>query len=204
MNEKTMQNALSKIGYGLYVLSAKLGGKDNACIVNSFMQISSTAPTLCSLAVNKQSLTHEMVFGSKEFNISVITLDADFDFFKKFGMQSGRDVDKFSACKNIYRAKNGIIYIKKECNSYMSFEVIQMEDVGTHTLFLAKLVENAVLNDKESITYSYYHKHTKKSGEVKRMGYRCTICDYVLEEEELPADYICPLCSHGAEVFEKI
>jgi len=200
-----MSNPLHKIEYGLYALSTKNGDKDNACIVNTFMQLSSNSPTTASVAVSKASLTHDMIIESGLFNVSVIAIDASFDFFERLGLKSGRTTNKFADCKNIYRSTNGIIFIKRECNAYFSLKVTNAIDVDTHTLFIGKIQESKHLSHKPSMTYSHYHANIKpQPKEANKMGYRCTICNYVLKKETLPTDFICPLCSHGADDFEKI
>ena len=207
-NNLPTQQAINNISYGLYVLSVKDNkGFDNACIINTFMQVNSAAEPTFVFSVAKQNLTCDILQKTKTCNVSIITTAADFDFFKKFGFVSGREKNKFAECKNIYRAKNGIAYIKKECNAYFSLKITSTINLDTHIMFLATVQECEELSNIESITYSYYHKNTKpkfKTEEKKTMGYRCTICDYVLEEETLPADFICPLCAHGASDFVKV
>jgi len=204
MSEKAIQHeTLKNIGYGLYVLSARDNNKDNACIVNSFMQVTDSEKPLCVLAVNKRSLTHDMILSTGEFNISVITVNATSEMFKHFGFQSGRSVDKFLEYKEIDRSSNGTIYITKNTNAFLSLKVKSQKDLNSHTLFTAELTESAVLDSAESVTYSYYHQKIKSKG-VKNMGYRCTICDFVLEEETLPEDYICPVCGYEASAFIKV
>jgi len=195
--------ALNNISYGLYVLSVKDGDKDNACIINTFTQVNNTNPTLFTISIGKHCYTHDMLKKTKVFNISVITKDANFVFFKRFGFTSGRDKNKFSECKNIYRSSNGLIYIKRECNAYMSLEVTTSVDLDTHTLFTAKLVESVVLSDTPSVTYADYHKHIKPKANANSTNYRCTICNFILEAPQLPKDYVCPICNQGADAFVK-
>lgn len=198
------QAAMFQLSYGLFVLSAKDGKKDNGCIVNTVQQVT-TSPNRILVAVNKGNYTHDMIMKTGEFNASILSEDADFDIFKHFGFQSGRDVDKMEGLEDFDRAENGIIYLTKGANAYISAKVVQTTDLGSHTLFLADVTDGDVLNDVPSVTYAYYHKNIKpQPQETKKTGWRCKICGYIYEGEELPADFICPICKHGAEDFEKI
>jgi flavin reductase (DIM6/NTAB) family NADH-FMN oxidoreductase RutF len=203
--EKNDLSALFKVSYGLYVLSAKSGEKDNANINNAFLQITSHAPVGCLLSVNKQHYTTELISQTRKFNLSVLSADAPFEIFKRFGYQSGREVDKFQGFTDFGRSENGLIYLTKHANAFLSFDVLDSIDFDTHILFKATLTENKVLNDKESITYNYYMQNVKPKPEAdKKVGYRCMVCDYIYEGNPLPEDFICPLCGHGADDFEKI
>jgi flavin reductase (DIM6/NTAB) family NADH-FMN oxidoreductase RutF len=188
----------------LYILSVQEGKKDNGCITNTVVQVTDS-PKRISVCLSKQNYTTEMLLRTKKFNVSMLTIDTPFDTFKHFGYQSGRNIDKFD-CPNPSRASNGIIYASKYGNSYISADVYQTVDVGAHIMFLADVVDAKVLSDKPSVTYDYYFKHIKPAPvktEVK-VGYRCKICGYIYEGEPLPEDYICPVCKHGAEDFEKL
>lgn len=200
-----MENqAMFKIGYGLYVLTAKNAGKDNGCIVNTLMQVTQD-PLQVMLTVNKVNLTHDMILGSGEFNVSVLTQEAKFELFQRFGFHSGRDTDKFSGFEGIKRAGNGILYVTESTNAFLSGKVISETDLGTHTLFLARVTDAAVLSDAESVTYSYYQANIKpKPQKTGKKGWRCTVCGYIYEGDELPADFICPICKHGAADFVRI
>ncbi|MCL2061980.1 MAG: flavin reductase [Firmicutes bacterium] len=200
-----MNEALFKIGYGLYVLSAHEGGKDNACIANTFIQVTSAEPFVCLITVNKQTLTHDMIKNTGKFNLSVLTENAPFDIYKRFGYQSGKKADKFSGIKSVARSKNGLLYLTENTNAFLSCTVTGAADYGTHTLFTAQLTESAVLSDAESVTYAYYQRHIKpKPAAAAKKGYRCVICNYIYEGEPLPPDYICPICKHGAADFVKL
>ena len=197
-------NALFKIGYGLYVLSVEEQGKDNGCIVNTVMQVTSD-PCQIAVCVNKNNYTYEMIQHTKKFNVSVLAEGVSFDVFKNFGYQTGRITDKFTNFSDVKRSPNGVLYITKDTNAYMSAYVQQEIDLGTHVMFIAQLVEAEVLSDKPTVTYDYYQKNIKPKPQVtEKKGWRCKICGYIYEEEVLPADYICPICKHGAIDFEKI
>ena len=197
-------NAMFNISYGLYVLSAEEEGKDNGCIVNTLLQVTST-PNAVSITVNKQNYTHDMILRTGKFNVSMLSQSADFELFKRFGFQSGKDVDKFDGFAGAKRSENGILYVSESANAYLSAEVFQTVDLGTHTTFFAKVTDAEVLSEEESLTYAYYHKYIKPQPQkATKAGYRCKICGFVYEGEPLPEDYVCPLCKHGAEDFEKI
>lgn len=199
-------NAMFKFSYGLFVLSAK-DEKDNGCIINTAAQLTSN-PQKINLAVNKANYTHDMMLKTGVFNLSVLSENADFDVFKRFGFASGRDTDKFAGYTNFARSANGLTYITEGTNSFMSGKIIDAYDQGTHTLFVADVTEAVILNNDPSVTYTYYFDHIKPkpqptTGEKKK-GWVCKICGYVHEDENLPDDFICPLCKHGAADFERL
>ena len=200
MDDKALRN----LSYGLFVLTAKEGDKDNGCIINTVTQVANT-PDRISIAVNKNNYTHDMILATGEFNVSILSQDTPFDTFKHFGFQSGRDVDKTVGI-NFSRSENGLIYITDTANAYLSGKVIQTVDVGSHTMFIADLVDGAVLSDKESVTYAYYFSNIKPGpGETeKKKGWVCKICGYIYEGDELPEDFICPICKHPASDFERL
>lgn len=195
--------AMFKLGYGLYVLTAK-DEKDNGCIVNTVMQMTTT-PNRLLVIVNKMNLTHDMIQNTKAFNVSVLTTKSSFEVFQHFGYQTGKNVDKFLKYDKCKRADNGIYYITDNTNAYISAKVAEIIDCGTHTMFVADVVDAKVLNDESSVTYDYYQNNIKPKPEnTKKTGYRCKICGYIYEGEVLPEDFICPICKHGALDFEKL
>lgn len=203
------KKAMNQLSYGLFVLSAKMGDKDNACIINTVGQVTSE-PNRISIAVNKANYTHDMVLSTGIFTVSVISEQADFELFKRFGFQTGREVDKFAGFSDYATGENGVRYITKGTNAYISAKVEQTIDLGTHTLFIAAVTDMKVLGSAPSATYSYYHNNIKpkpqevgKTPEGKTI-WRCTICGYEYEGEELPEDFVCPLCKHPASDFEKV
>ena len=198
--------AMFKIGYGLYVLTARENGFDNGCIINTVTQVTSE-PNRITVAVNKANKTHDMVLASGEFNVSILTTSASFEIFKYFGFRSGKDVNKFDGYSDAKRSSNGIYYVTDSTNAYISAKVISATDLGSHTLFLADVTDCEVLSEIPSATYDYYHKYIKPKPEVKKTAkvyYRCKICGYIYEGDELPADFICPLCKHPASDFERV
>ncbi len=198
-------NALFKVSYGLFVLTAQEGEKDNGCIINTVLQVGSTEPYTSLISVNKQIFTHDMIVKSKKCNISVLTTEASFDIFKRFGYQSGRDVNKFEGFDNVSRSDNGLIYLPQQTNAYISMKILDTFDFGTHSVFKTEVTDAKVLSDKYSLTYTYYQQHIKpKPQSTEKSGFRCKICNYVYEGDTLPADYICPICKHGAADFVKI
>ena len=197
-------NALFKVGYGLYVLTVNEGGKDNGCIINTVMQVTSEPPQI-AITVNKQNYTCEMVQRTKKFNISILSEKSGFEIFKRFGYQSGKDVNKFADFEEVKRSPNGVFYITQNTNTYLSAYVKQEIDLGTHVLFIAQLVAAEILSDEPTVTYDYYQKNIKpKPQETVKHGWRCKICGFVYEGENLPDEYICPICKHGAADFERI
>lgn len=203
MDNKT----LHKLTYGLFVLTAKDGKKDNGCIINTAIQAASE-PNLLSICVSKENFTHDMIMKTNEFTVSIISQDADFELFKHFGFQTGRDVDKFDSYTDCKRGANGIFYVTKGVNAYISVKVSKSEDLGSHTMFVGEITEAEVLSDVPSASYQYYFDNIKPKPEALNNGgkivWRCTVCGYEYEGEELPADYICPLCKHPASDFEKV
>lgn len=194
--------ALFNIPYGLYVLTAK-NEKDNGCIINTLQQVTSS-PTRISITVNKDNYTTKMIEKTKVFNVSILDKTVTFDLIKNFGFASGKEVNKFENFKDYELAKNGVAYITQHTNSYLSAKVVSQTDVGTHITFVADVTEDVVLSQTESVTYDYYLKNIKPKPEEKtKNSYVCSICGYVYEGEELPKDFICPICKHGVEVFEK-
>ena len=198
--------AMFKISYGLFVLTAKDGAKDNGCIINTASQVTAE-PNRITIAVNKNNYTHDMIKKTGVFNLSVLSEDATFDEFKHFGFQTGRDTDKFADYEYAQRSANGLYYVTKGTNALISGRVIDEREFETHTLFIAEVTECRVLTDTASATYAYYFEHIKpkpQPTQEKQTGWVCKICGYVYEEEELPEDFICPLCKHPASDFEKL
>lgn len=197
-------NAMFKLSYGLFVLTARDGAKDNGCIINTAQQLTS-APMRISITVNKANYTHDMIEKTGASNISVLTEGAPFGLFKQYGFQSGRTADKLSGGEP--RTENGIAYLSEHANAVISGKVISTVDCGTHTLFIADVTEAHVLSAEPSVTYAYYFAHIKPKPQPaaeKKKGFVCKICGYVYEGETLPPDFICPLCKHGAEDFEPL
>ena len=205
MDSKAMQ----KISYGLYVITTKEGEKHNGCIVNTLTQVTST-PNKVSVTINKSNYTHEMITRTGRFVGSIISQDADFQLFKTFGFQSGREVDKFDGFNDFACTDEEIRYITKGTNSYISVKVTDTVDVGTHTMFIGEVTDAKVISEYPSVTYTYYHEHIKPkpqqvgSTPEGQVIWRCTICGHEYVGKELPEDYICPLCKHPASDFEKV
>ncbi|MBR0284292.1 MAG: flavin reductase [Selenomonadaceae bacterium] len=201
--------AMYKISYGLFVLTANDGTKDNGCIINTVTQVT-VDPNQITIAVNKMNYTHDIIAVSKQFAVSAISEAADFELFKHFGFLSGKNVNKFETFDAVKRVCNGTLAVTKGTNSYISAEVTQQLDLGTHTLFLAKVLDAEVFNETESATYNYYQQHIKPKpqpvGQTKdgKTIWRCTICGYEYVGDELPADFNCPICKHPASDFEKV
>lgn len=203
---KLDNNAVYKLTYGLFVVTAKENGRDNGCITNTVGLITDN-PKRIQLAVNKANFTHDMIQRTGTFNVSILNEDAPFAVFQQFGFCSGRDTDKFASVSYDNRTENGLRYVPENCNAVISGKVVESYDWGSHTLFIAEVTEAHVLNDVPSMSYQYYFDHVKPKPAPtteKKGGWVCKICGYVYEGEELPADYVCPLCKHGAEDFERV
>lgn len=201
-NEKAMYT----LTYGLFILTARRGEKDNGCIVNTVGQVTVT-PNRVTVTVDKKNLTHDMILETGEFTVSVLSEKAKFDLIRRFGFQSGRDVDKFAGFSGAQQGESGVPYVTEGCNAWMSCRVVSTVDLGTHTLFLADVTDGDMLSGEPSLTYAYYHAHIKPRPQAEpreKKGWVCRVCGYIYEGETLPEDYICPICKHPAEDFEPI
>ena len=195
--------ALFNIGYGLYVVTSNDGKKDNGLIVNTVTQVTSV-PNRIAVTINKANYSHHIIHQTGEMNINCLTVDAPFAVFEKFGFQSGRNVDKFAECEPL-RSDNGLVFLPRYINSFMSLKVEQYVDLDTHGMFICSVTEARVFSDRETMTYTYYQNHVKPKPKADgKKGYVCKVCGYVYEGEELPEDFVCPLCKHGAADFEEI
>ena len=203
------KKAMYKLSYGLFVLTAKDGEKDNGCIVNTAIQAASASNQI-SICVNKANYTHDMIMKTKEFTVSSLSQEAKFELFKQFGFQSGRDVNKFDAFSACERGQNGIYYITEGTNAFISVKVDKTVDLGSHTMFIGEVTDMETLSEAPSVTYEYYLNHIKPKPEAVgttkdgQTVWRCKICGYEYVGEELPDDFICPLCKHPASDFEKV
>ena len=203
MDSKTYE----KLSYGLFVLTVNKNGKDNGCIINTVTQVASN-PDMIAISVNNANLTCEMIKKAGMFTVSVISTDADFELFKHFGFQSGRDTDKFAGYENARRVESGDMIVTKGTNAYISAFVKEVVELPSHTVFIARVTDAEILSDTPSATYAYYHANIKPKknapADSKKTVWRCKICGYEYEGENLPEDYICPLCKHPASDFEKV
>ncbi len=203
------KKAMYKLSYGLFVLTAREGEKDNGCIINTAIQAASE-PNQLSICVNKANYTHDMIRRTGSFTVSVLSEQATFDLFQHFGFQSGSKVDKFAGFSECARGENGIYYISKGTNAYLSVKVNKTEDLGSHTMFIGEITDMEVLSEIPSVTYTYYQAHIKPAPEAVgrtqegKTIWRCSVCGYEYVGEELPEDFVCPLCKHPASDFEKI
>lgn len=206
MDNKVMYS----LSYGLFVLSARRGDKDNGCITNTAIQVT-TEPNRIVCAVNKSNYTHDMVKQTGRFTLSILSEDAKFDLFRRFGFQSGRDVDKFAGFEaHTARDAGGVRYVTQGTNAWLSCTVASATDLGTHTLFLADVPDGGIISSVPSATYAYYQAHIKPKPEAaapapaEKKRWVCKVCGYVYEGEALPAEYICPWCKHPASDFEPL
>ena len=195
--------ALFNIGYGLYVVTSNDGVKDNGLIVNTVTQVTNT-PNRVAVTINKMNYSCEVVAKTGKLNISTLSQDAPFKVFEHFGFQSGRNVDKFADYEHAQRSSNGLLFLDRYANSYISCNVISQVDLQTHMMFICDVTQCVNLSDVETMTYTYYQKNVKPKPETEKKGFVCKICGYVYEGDTLPEDIICPLCKHGASDFEPI
>ena len=195
--------ALFNIGYGLYVVTSKDDKKDNGLIVNTVTQVTNT-PNRVAVTINKLNYSCDVIAKTGVLNISTLSQEAPFKLFEHFGFQSGRDVDKFAQFRHAKRSSNGLLYLDKYANAFISCKVISQVDLQTHVMFICDVTQCVNLSDKETMTYTYYQKHVKPKPAAAAKGHVCKICGYVYEGDPLPEDFICPLCKHGAADFEPI
>ena len=201
--DKNDLTALFNIGYGLYVVTSNDGKKDNGLIVNTVTQVTNT-PNRVAVTINKENYSHHIIKQTGIMNINCLSVDAPFSVFENFGFRSGRNTDKFADGEQL-RSDNGLVFLKRYINSFMSLKVEQYVDLDTHGMFICSVTEARVISDAETMTYTYYQKNVKPKPETEgKKGFVCKICGYVYEGDALPEDFICPLCKHGAADFEPI
>ena len=195
--------ALYKLGYGLYVVTSNDGKKDNGLIVNTVSQVADN-PNKIAVTINKANYSHHIIKQTGVMNVNCLTVDAPFKVFETFGFQSGRNVDKFADCTPL-RSENGLVFLPRYINAFLSLKVEQYVDLESHGMFICSVTEARTISDRETMTYAYYHANVKPKPQTEgKKGYVCTICGYVYEGAELPEDFVCPLCKHGVQDFEPI
>ena len=223
--------ALRKLSYGLYIISSKKGDRFNGQIANTVFQVTSEPPTI-SVCINKQNLTHEFIEESGVFTASILSKETPMKFIGHFGFKSGREIDKFKDVEYKLGVTGAPIVIENTIG-YLEGEVINSLDVGTHTVFIGRIIDAGIIKEGEPMTYAYYHEVKKGKSpktaptyikeesqkEVKKVEkYVCTVCGYVYDPEvgdpdsgikpgtpfeELPDDWVCPVCGAGKEDFER-
>ena len=195
--------ALFRIGYGLYVVTSNDGKKDNGLIVNTVIQLTDT-PNRVAVNINKANYSHHVIKQTGMLNVNCLSTEAPFSVFQQFGFQTGRSGDKFAG-QTVHRSDNGLVFLDKYINAFMSLKVEDYVDLGTHGMFICSVTEARVMSNQETMTYTYYQNNVKPKPETEgKKGFVCKVCGYIYEGDELPADYICPLCKHGAADFEPI
>ena len=195
--------ALFHIGYGLYVVTCRDANRDNGLIVNAVMQVTN-APNRVAVTINKQNYSHHIIRQTGVLNVNCLSEDAPFSVFENFGFQSGRTADKFAGME-LLRADNGVVFLPRYINSFLSLQVERYVDLGTHGMFLCEVTEARVMSDRKTMTYDFYQENVKPKPETEgKKGFVCKVCGYIYEGDELPEGFICPLCKHGAEDFEPI
>jgi len=211
-NSSIDTSALFKLSYGLFVLTTRDSDKDNGCIINTAMQITSS-PLRISITVNRANYSCELIEKTGIFNVCVLSQDATMSTFERFGFKSGKDADKFDGTGYDVRTANGLLYVPEQTNCVISGKVFERHDYGSHMIFIADVTECFVLSDKPSVTYQYYFDHIKPkapsaappayAGTSTAKRYVCRICGYAYEGDSLPDDFICPICKHGKDDFEE-
>ena len=200
---KNDMTALFKIGYGLYVVTSNDGTKDNGLIVNTVTQLTDN-PNRIAVNINKANYSHHVIKNTGVMNVNCLSVDAPFEIFQRFGFQSGRTADKFAGMETL-RSDIGLVFLPKYINAFMSLKVEQYVDLDTHGMFICTVTEARVMNDRETMTYNYYHSNVKPKPQTEgKKGFVCKVCGWVYEGETLPDDIVCPLCKHGAADFEPI
>ena len=195
--------ALFKIGYGLYVVTCFDGEKHNGLIVNTVVQLTSS-PAKVAVTINKENYSHDVIKNTSKLNVNCLTTETPFSIFENFGFQSGKTADKFRYV-SFSKSENGLAVLSSHINAVLSLKVEQYLDVGSHGLFICSVEDAKVISDAESMTYAFYHKNVKpKPVKPEKKGYVCKICGYFYEAGELPDNFVCPICKHGAEDFEPI
>lgn len=201
--DKNDLTALFNIGYGLYVVTSNDGKKDNGLIVNTVTQVTNS-PNRIAVTINKDNYSHHVIKQTGKMNINCLSVDAPFSVFENFGFRSGRNVNKFEGSEPL-RSDNGLAFLPRYINSFMSLKVEQYVDLDTHGMFICSITEARVISDAETMTYTYYQKNVKPRPQTEgKKGFVCKVCGYIYEGDELPEDFICPLCKHGAADFEPI
>ena len=203
MADKHDMSALFRIGYGLYVVTSNDGKRDNGLIVNTVTQVSDN-PNRIAVNINKANYSHHVIRQTGILNVNCLSVDAPFKVFETFGFQSGRTADKFAGMAPI-RSDNGLAILPKYINAAFSLKVEQYVDLGSHGMFICSVTEARVMNDRETMTYTYYQNHVKPKPQTEgKTGFVCKVCGYIYEGDTLPDDFICPLCKHGAADFEPL
>jgi len=195
--------ALFKIGYGLYVVTSNDGNRDNGLIVNTVTQVANS-PNRIAVCINKENYSHHIIKQTGKMNVNCLSVDAPFSVFENFGFRSGRNCDKFENIE-VLRSDNGLVFLPKYINSFMSLKVEDYVDLDTHGMFICTVTEARVISNAETMTYTYYQANVKPKPQTEgKRGWVCKVCGYVYEGDELPEDFVCPLCKHGAADFEPI
>ena len=201
--DKNDMTALFRIGYGLYVVTSNDGKKDNGLIVNTVTQVTDS-PNRVAVCINKQNYSHHVIKQTGIMNVNCLSVEAPFSVFENFGFQSGQNVDKFKDCEPL-KSDNGLVFLPHYINAFMSLKVEQYIDLDSHGMFICEVTEARVISDKETMTYTYYQNNVKPKPQTEgKKGWVCKVCGYIYEGDELPDDFICPLCKHGVADFEPI
>lgn len=201
--DKNNLAALMNIGYGLYVVTSNDGKKDNGLIVNTVTQLTN-APNRIGVTINKSNYSHHIIKQTGIMNLNMLTEDAPFSIFENFGFISGRNADKFAEGE-LLRSDNGLVFLPRYINSFISLKVEDYVDLDTHGMFICSITESRVISQAPAMSYNYYQQNVKPKPESDgKKGFVCKVCGYIYEGDTLPDDFVCPLCKHGASDFEPI
>ena len=196
-------NALFNIGYGLYVVTSNDGTRDNGLIVNTVSQVTNT-PNRVAVTINKANYSYHIIQQTGILNVNCLDVSAPFSVFQNFGFRSGRTADKFEGIEEL-RSDNGLRFLPRYVNSFMSLKVESVVDLDTHGMFICSVTEARVMSDRQTMSYTYYQDNVKPKPETEgKKGFVCKVCGWVYEGDTLPDDIVCPLCKHGAADFEPI
>ena len=195
--------ALFNIGYGLYVVTSRDEGRDNGLIVNTVTQVTNT-PNRVAVTINKENYSHHIIKKTGVMNVNCLDVTAPFSVFQNFGFRSGRTADKFEGIPEL-RSANGLRFLPRHINAFLSLKVVQYVDLGTHGMFICDLTESRLCGNRGTMTYSFYQDHVKPKPQTEgKTGFVCKVCGWIYEGDTLPDDIVCPLCKHGREVFRLV
>ena len=198
--------AVYNISYGVYILTA-FDEKHNGCVINTLMQVTSQTPARISITVNKENYTTKQILKTGKFNVSILDSSTEFKLIERFGFSTGKETNKFENFNDFKISQNGVSYITKHTNAFISAKIISQVENDTHITFFAEITEENILSDKKSISYAYYLENLKPKPQQKQKSkvvYVCRICGYVYDGETIPDDFVCPICKHGVEDFERV
>ena len=213
MDKKVLRN----LSYGVYVVTSRDKDKNVGCIANSIMQVTSN-PSVIAVSINHDNYTNKVIKENNKFGVSILKETTDAKIIGTFGYKSSKDNDKFDGIN--FKEISEIPVLENTCG-YMVCKVIDTMETSTHTIFLGEVIEADDYSTENAMTYKYYHENLKGSSpknaptyeetsisqvdkDSKKRKWKCSICGYVHEADELPDDFKCPICGVGKECFELV